>query len=133
MKYLLDTHTFIWALSDQEKLPAKARSAIEAPESEVFVSTVSFWEIAIKVRSKRLAPIGKPTSSVVEAAEAMGFRSISLSPVEATTHGDLTEDTHFDPFDRMLIWQAICRKMILVSGDSEFERFVSDGLKLLRK
>ena len=131
MRYLLDTHTFIWALSAPEKLPAKPRQVIEDPESEVFVSSVSFWEIAIKVRSKRLAPIGKPTSSAVEAAEAMGFRPISLTPVEATSHGDLTEDTHFDLFDRMLIWQAICRKMILVSGEPEFQRFIPDGLKLL--
>lgn len=133
MKYLLDTYTFLWALSDQEKLPAKARSAIEAPESEVFVSTVSFWEIAIKVRSKRLAPVGKTTSSIVEAAELMGFRPITLSPIEAATQGDLAEDTHFDPFDRMLIWQAISRKMTLVSGDEQLQRFVPDGLKLLWK
>ena len=133
MRYLLDTHTFIWALSAPEKLSAKARAAIEDPRSEVFVSSVSFWEIAIKVRSKRLAPVGKPTSSAVEAAESMGFQTISLSPVEAATHSNLTEDTHFDPFDRMLIWQAISRKMILVSGDTEFERFIPDALKLLWK
>lgn len=131
MRYLLDTHTFIWALSAPEKLPSKATKVIEDPESEVFISSVSFWEIAIKVRSKRLAPIGKPTSSAVEAAEAMGFRPISLTPVEATTHGDLTEDTHFDPFDRMLIWQAIQRDLVLISGDKHFQRFVPDGLKLL--
>ncbi|MEO7539953.1 MAG: toxin-antitoxin system, toxin component, PIN family protein [Pyrinomonadaceae bacterium] len=41
------------------------------------------------------------------------------------------EDVHFDPFDRMLIWQAIARKMTLVSGDAQFKRFVPDGLKLL--
>ena len=133
MRYLLDTHTFIWALSAPEKLPAKARTAIEDPKSEVFVSSVSFWEIAIKVRSRRLAPVGKPTSSTVEAAESMGFRPISLTPVEAATHGDLGEDTHFDPFDRMLIWQAISRNMILVSGDEQFQRFAADGLKLLWK
>lgn len=131
MKYLLDTHTFIWTLSDPKKIPVNARSAIESSESEVFISSVSFWEIAIKVRSKRLAHVGKPNSSIVEAAESMGFRPISLTPVEATTHGDLTEDTHFDPFDRMLIWQAITRKMVLVSGDAEFQRFIPDGLKLL--
>ncbi len=45
----------------------------------------------------------------------------------------LTEDTHFDPFDRMVIWQAITRKLTLVSGDREFERFGKDGLKLIWK
>lgn len=131
MKYLLDTHAFIWTLSAPEKIPAKVRKVIEDPENEVFVSSVSFWEIAIKVRSKRLAPVGRPTSSTVEAAESMGFLVIPLTPAEAETHGDLTEDTHFDPFDRMLIWQAISRQLILVSGDVQFKRFIPDGLKLL--
>ncbi len=131
MKYLLDTHAFIWTLSAPEKIPSKVRKVIEDPENEVFISSVSFWEIAIKVRSKRLAPVGRATSSTVEAAESMGFLAIPLTPVEAATHGDLTEDTHFDPFDRMLIWQAIQRELILVSGDSEFKKFKADGLRLL--
>lgn len=109
------------------------KAAIESPNNQCFVSSISFWEIAIKVRSNRLAPIGKPASSLVEAAESMGFRPISLAPAEAASHGDLSEDTHFDPFDRMLIWQAIQRNMVLISDDSQFERFVADGLKLLWK
>jgi len=131
MNYLLDTHTFIWTLSDPEKIPAKTRNIVEDPESEVFVSSVSFWEIAIKVRSKRLAPGGSPSSSPVEAAESMGFSPITLTPVEAATQGNLTEDSHFDPFDRMLIWQAIQRDLTLISRDPEFAKFKKDGLKLL--
>ena len=131
MRYLLDTHTFIWALSAPAKMSAKARKVIEDPESEVFVSSVSFWEIAIKVRSRRLAPVGNQASTTVEAAESLGFFPIALTPAEAATSGNLIEDTHFDPFDRMLIWQAISRKMTLVSGDKEFKRFKKDGLRLL--
>ncbi len=63
----------------------------------------------------------------------MGFTPISLTPVEAATYGNLAEDTHFDPFDRMLIWQAIGRKMVLISKDSNFKRFSKDGLELLWK
>ena len=133
MSFLLDTHTFIWALTEPGKLPAKIKSVLENPENELYISSVSFWEIAIKVRSGRLAPVGRPSSTLVEAAESMGFRLISLEPVEAATHGNLEEDSHFDPFDRMLIWQAISRKMILISGDSEFELFKKDGLRLLWK
>ena len=133
MKLLLDTHTFIWAVSDPDRLPKKARTAIESPDNELFVSSVSFWEIAIKVRSKRLAPIGDYGQDMISVAESTGFRSIPLEPVEAATSAELTEDSHFDPFDRMLIWQAISRKMVLISGDSEFRRFKKDGLKLLWK
>ena len=133
MKFLLDTHVFIWALTDPKRLSSVARSAITNPENELYVSSVSFWEVAIKARSKRLAPIGHEPSTLVEAAESMGFIPISLTPVEAATQGSLTEDTHFDPFDRMLIWQAISRKLTLVSGDAEFKRFEPDGLKVLWK
>ena len=133
MKLLLDTHVFIWALTDPKRLPVIAKAAITNTENELYVSSVSFWEIAIKFRSKRLAPIGHEPSTLVEAAESMGFIPIALTPVEAATQGNLTEDTHFDPFDRMLIWQAISRKLTLVSGDKDFESFKPDGLKLLWK
>lgn len=133
MKLLLDTHTFIWALSDPAKIAASANVAVSDPGNDVFVSSVSFWEIAIKVRNGRLAPIGKPNSSTVDAAKAMGFHPIELAPDEAANHGKLTENTHFDPFDRMLIWQAIGRDMTLVSRDPEFKKFKADGLKLLWK
>ncbi|MEJ7625011.1 MAG: hypothetical protein WKF34_13540 [Pyrinomonadaceae bacterium] len=61
----------------------------------------------------------------------MGFVTIDLTPDEAVTQGSLKEDTHFDPFDRMLVWQAISRQMTLASGDTELRRFEADGLNLL--
>ena len=100
MRYMLDTHAFI-------------------------------WKIAIKTSKRKLNLGGILNEDLIDVAERMGIRAIELSPDEAATYGDLMEDTHFDPFDRMLIWQAICRKMILVSGDPEFQRFIPDGLKLL--
>lgn len=133
MKYLIDTHVFIWMLTDTAKLSAVARAAITDGENELYLSAVSFWEIAIKLYSKRLSSIGHQPSTLVEAAESMGFISIPLLPDEAATPGNLTDDTHFDPFDRMLIWQAITRKLILISGDRKFRRFEKDGLKLLWK
>ncbi len=131
MRYLLDTHAFIWALSDTDKLTPRAKDVIVDADNELFVSSVSFWEIAIKLRNKRIAPIGHRPSGLIDAAETMGFIPIPLLPAEAATHGSLTEDTHFDPFDRMLIWQAIQRSLTLISGDRKFERFTSDGLRLL--
>ncbi|MEO5860388.1 MAG: type II toxin-antitoxin system VapC family toxin [Pyrinomonadaceae bacterium] len=131
MKLLLDTHAFIWSLSNPKKLPISASDAITNTENEVFVSSVSFWEISIKVRNNRLALIGHEPSTLVVAAESMGFIPVPITPIDAASQGTLLESTHFDPFDRMLIWQAISRKMTLVSGDTEFTRFKKDGLKLL--
>lgn len=133
MKLLLDTHTFIWSVSDPCKLAHLAASAIQSPENDVFVSAVSFWEIAIKIRVGKLDPVGRDDRSLVEVAESTGIRTMSLTPEEAATYGNLTENTHNDLFDRMLIWQAITRKMTLVSADSHFRHFVPEGLKLLWK
>ena len=111
----------------------KVRAAIEDANADVFVSAVTFWEIAIKLHARRLNVGGMTATDLISAARKMDFRIIDLEAGEAAAHQHLTEDTHFDPFDRMLIWQAISRKMILVSGDKQFERFNSDGLKLLWK
>ena len=133
MSLLLDTHTILWSILRPNRLPTASRKAIEDPATEVFVSSVSLWEISIKSRLGKLSLVDLSTEDVIPSVIKMGFVPIALTPDEAITQGSLKENTHFDPFDRMLIWQAISRKMTLVSGDPEFQRFVSDGLKLLWK
>lgn len=133
MRYLLDTHTFLWTYGRSKRLPERIRLTIEDGQSEIFVSAITFWEIAIKLRAGRLNIGGKRASDLISDARKMDFRLIALDPEEAASHQSLTEDTHFDPFDRMLIWQAISRKLTLISGDREFEQFKPDGLKLLWK
>jgi PIN domain nuclease of toxin-antitoxin system len=133
MRYLLDTHAFLWAYGRSSRLPERVRSAIEDINAEVCVSSITFWEIAIKLRAKRLSVGGKTATDLISEARRMDFRLIPLEPEEAASQQGLIEDTHFDPFDRMLIWQAIQRNLILVSGDRQFEQFRSDGLKLLWK
>ena len=131
MRYLLNTHAFIWKIADSGRILQTVLVETEDPDNEAFVRAVSLWEIAIKTRQRKLDLGGILNENLIDLAERMGIRTIELSPEEAATYADLTEDTHFDPFDRMLIWQAICRKMILVSGEPEFQRFIPDGLKLL--
>ncbi len=92
-----------------------------------------FWEIAIKARRGKLDIGGRSAEELMGRAESMGFQLIGIEPAEAATCDRLKENTHFDPFDRMLICQAISRKMVLVSGDAQFTRFVPNGLKLLWK
>jgi len=131
MKYLLDTHVFLWTISNSGLLPANVGKRIRDPENEVYISSVNLWEIAIKARTKKLDLGSVSISDLIPLSEEMGFQLIGLSPEEAITYGNLKEDSHFDPFDRMLIWQAIIRKLILVSKDSEFGKFVPDGLRVL--
>ncbi len=131
MRLLLDTHTFLWAVSEPSKLPTKARRAIEDMANQAFVSAIALWEVTIKVRIGKL-DLGWDDDLITAALNA-GIEPLPLTPEEAASYGDLTESSHHDPFDRMLIWQAIQRQMILVSGDPEFEKFKSDGLRLLWK
>lgn len=133
MKYLLDTHAFLWAVSQSKDLPEKVYQVIKNPNNDVFVSAVTFWEIAIKSRIKKLDLGGLSAEDLISLAEQMDFQLIALTPEEAVSYANLNEDTHFDPFDRMLIWQCIRRHFTMVSKDSAFEKFQDFGLKILWK
>ncbi len=131
MRYLLDTHTFLWTYGQSDRLPKQVRAVVEDASVEVYISAITFWEISIKLRAKRLDVGGKTATELIEEAKNMGFLISYLGAEEAASQQNLTEDTHFDPFDRMLIWQAIQRDLVLISGDSEFKKFKADGLRLL--
>lgn len=131
MNYLLDTHTFLWTISNTENLSKKATEIIKNPKNEVYVSAVSFWEISIKTRLKKLNLDKIEPEELLSLAEKMDFQVISLTPEEAITYHKLKEESHNDPFDRMLIWQSISRNMTIISKDQEFYKFIPYGLKLI--
>ena len=131
MKCLLDTHTFLWALTETNKLSRKAIDVIKNPRNEIYVSSITFWEISIKTRIKKLDLDDIVPEDLIPLAEKMEFELISLAPEEAITYHKLDEAKHKDPFDRMLIWQSISRDLVLISKDKEFKNFLPFGLKLL--
>jgi PIN domain nuclease of toxin-antitoxin system len=131
MNYLLDTHTFLWTISNTENLSDKAVDIIKNPKNEIFVSAISFWEISIKTRLQKLNLDTLEPEQLLTLAERMDFQVISLTPEEAITYHKLKEDSHIDPFDRMLIWQSISRNMTIISKDEAFLRFIPFGLKLI--
>src|SRR3970040_445508 len=124
MNYLLDTHTFLWAIADSGKLPKPAREIIVSPENEIYVSAVTFWEIGIKSRLGKLDLGNLVSEQLVSIAEEMEFQTISLTAEEASTYSTLKEARyeahHKDPFDRMLVWQAIQRNFVIISKDRKF-------------
>lgn len=133
MKYLLDTHTFLWTISGSDNIPAETKANIINPDNEIYVSSVSLWEIAIKTRIKKLSLGSIEIENLIPYAGKMGMELISLTPEESISYVKLEEDSHFDPFDRMLIWQSIHRNMTMISKDGNFEKFKKHGLKLLWK
>lgn len=114
MRLLLDTNVLLWTLAGSPKIQPVSQ-LILAPESEVFVSTASLWEIAIKTR------IGKLTADLTEirqAVAASGFFELSIRGEHVETIATLPMH-HKDPFDRMIVAQAITEPMRLLSGDRQ--------------
>jgi PIN domain nuclease of toxin-antitoxin system len=130
MRYLLDTHTLLWTIGKSNNLSLDANKAIKNQTNDIYVSAVSLWEIAIKCRIGKLDLSGLEPEEVIVLIEKMEFELISLTPEESISYGKLEEPTHKDPFDRMLIWQSIQRKMTIISKDHEFSKFEKYGLKL---
>ncbi|RKS80242.1 PIN domain nuclease of toxin-antitoxin system [Motilibacter peucedani] len=115
MNLLLDTHVLLWWLSDDVRLPERMRTAISDGDSEVFVSAASAWEIAIK------ASLGKLTvpDGLREQVQVQGFTELPVSVEDGLDAGALPRH-HDDPFDRMLIAQAVRRGLQLLSVDRRF-------------
>jgi PIN domain nuclease of toxin-antitoxin system len=115
MRILLDTHILIWALSTPERLDPQARAAILDAQNEVLFSAASIWEIAIKAALRRADFVARPETVVQEALD-IGFAEL---PVRATTAARVADLPllHRDPFDRLLIAQAIEQPAALYTAD----------------
>jgi PIN domain nuclease of toxin-antitoxin system len=131
MKYLLDTYVFLWSISKPKELSKKAASIIKNQDNEIYVSAITLWEIAIKTRIGKLEIEGISVDELLDVIEKMDYQLISLTPEDSIQYADLAENTHKDPFDRMLIQQSISRNMIMISKDSAFSKFIQYGLKIV--
>ena len=122
MKLLLDTHAFLWWLEGDRQLSANAHSAINDDANDVVVSAATAWEIATKHRLGKLPQAEQVAQDVLGAIASQGFEEIDITVEEAQKAGRLP-GLHGDPFDRMLIAQAMERNMALVSKDAEFDGY----------
>jgi len=118
MNLLLDTHVLIWALENNPMLSSVARDAIIDGKNIVFVSSVSAWEISIKKAMGKL----KSPNNLGEEIMLHRFTQLNINFDHAQLAGELPE-VHKDPFDRMLIAQAIIEKLTLISRDSIMAKY----------
>ncbi len=130
MTYLLDTHYLLWSVADTKKLSARTRDIITNPDFRIVVSAVSFWEISLKTSIGKLEIAGLSPADLPTACTKMGFEIEHLSAGDCSTYHLLQATYHKDPFDRMLIWQAIRNNCILISADAEVHKYAREGLKL---
>jgi PIN domain nuclease of toxin-antitoxin system len=131
MNYLLDTHYMLWALTDTRKLSKKIKDEITHPDNRIIISTVSFWEISLKASIGKLKLVGLSPENLPDACIQMGFDIATLGPVESGSYHNLRATHHKDPFDRMLIWLAMCNDYTFVSSDRQVKKYTSEGLKIL--
>ena len=112
---LLDTHVLIWWLLDSDKLGRRARHAILRPGAGLFISSASVWEISVKSALGRLK-LKEPLGKCLPALVASGFQPLAINFEHALAVRDLPPH-HADPFDRMLIAQAQCEDLTLMTAD----------------
>jgi len=133
MTYLLDTHAFIWTVLDLSMLPSRVTDIIENPKNDIYVSSLSFWEISIKTRLGKMDFRYIDIRHLPNIANQYNFKILEASPYDMVCENELEYfKEHRDPFDRMLISLAIRHNMILLSKDQEFQRYLPSGLQLLR-
>jgi PIN domain nuclease of toxin-antitoxin system len=133
MIYILDTHYMLWSIADSKKLSKKAKEVITDPDNSIIVSTISFWEVSMKSSLGKLEITGFAPEDLPEACLKIGFEIVTLSAEDSSTYHKLKGVYHKDPFDPMLIWQAIQNKYTMISVDEDVKKYVSEGLKIWKE
>lgn len=131
MRYLIDTHVLLWAVIDDDKLSTKIKKVMEDGRNDIFVSSISFWEIALKFSIGKLKIGNFSPDELPSLVEKMGFKLISLATVDSSTYHQFAFTGHKDPFDRMLMWQAIQQEMTFISKDRNVSHYRGTGLQVI--
>ena len=120
MRLLLDTHALLWWLAGDDALSIAARTAVADEGNSIFVSAASAWEIATKHRLGKLPGVGAIVADLAATTDSQGFSHLPISVSHGQVAGALP-GPHRDPFDRMLIAQAMVEGLVLVSNEVPFD------------
>lgn len=122
MKFLLDTHTLLWIIDDNPQLSKKAKSIYLDDKNEIFTSTASIWEMAIKISLKKLEIPGTLSEFVTEHIRG---NKIDILSIELKHLYQLENLSYFhrDPFDRLIIAQAIAENIPILGSDKAFDEY----------
>jgi len=122
MRVLLDTHSFLWFVLGDTRLSSIARSEIENPANEKLISPASYWEVAIKISIGKYTLPQPYEEFVHQAVDCNGFVILHIEPRHAAAVANLPFH-HRDPFDRLLIAQAIVEQIPILSSDPIFDQY----------
>ncbi len=118
MRLLLDTHVFLWYIKSDRKLNSKSRSLIQNA-AEVYISSASIWEATIK---SKLGKLDVKIDDLIDAISSSGFLELPITASHAAATERLS-DFHRDPFDRILIAQAIIEPLTLITADETLKKY----------
>lgn len=122
MRYLLDSVAWVWSISTVERINKAARELLENGREEIYFSAASSWELSIKMRLGKLQLPGPPSQSIPAFMAKQGLRSLPVTHLHAVKVYDLPFH-HNDPFDRLLVAQAMVEDMTIITSDRDFEKY----------
>ena len=125
MKYLLDTHVCLWAVSDKSRLSSSASKVIKDTNVEILVSQISLWEIAIKYRLGKFPEFNASLKEFIKTITDTGFTLLTLKNehlISYFNYPHFVED-HKDPFDRLLLVTADVEKAAFITKDEKFDAY----------
>jgi len=125
MKYLLDTMVWIWSLGETEKIGREGLEILKKGESEVYLSAASSWEIIVKVRLGKFRLPEAPPRYIPKRLAEQGIQPLSVTLNHSLRVYDLPPH-HHDPFDRMIIAQALAEKMVVLTSDRVFGKYPTE-------
>jgi len=132
MKYVIDTHIFLWLLFSPKKIAVEKLIILKNPQHKVVITAISFWEISLKYNLGKLVLENTTPDKLPQLAKMM---NISIEPINAECmanfHNLPQNRFHKDPFDRIIIWYCMCNNHTLVSQDRHFSAYKVLGLKVL--
>lgn len=130
MIYLLDTHYILWSLFEPEKIPQNVQNILENEEDTKKVSAVSLWEISLKYSLGKLELNGTTPEEIYQTLLDAGFEVVELDNELLVTYHQLPKkEKHRDPFDRLLIWQAMKYGFTVITVDRSFSDY--ENLEIL--
>lgn len=121
MRILLDSHLLVWLVGASDRLPLAAREVIENPENEIFFSSASIWELSIKYSSGKIG-LELPPRMLYRVLIESEFKELAVTALHAL-EVDSLQPIHKDPFDRILITQAMSEGMLLLTSDEAIAQY----------
>lgn len=131
MNYLCDTHVFLWSIFSPHKISKKIRNILIEPENIKYLSIITIWKISLKYRLGKIDLKGITPEELLNIAKDSGFEFLNIEFEIIASFYKLPLSINKDPFDRMLVWQAINKNYWLLSKDQALSNYKEQGLKVI--